>query len=191
MNKRIINLSLAVGIIFGLLAASPALLKANEVDKGKIPTDQLVESYKKLSWGAPVWDVNEAVQQLKDKGNTLWIDTRPASFFNKGTVRNAILLPYNKVGKTDNELTEESLAAALTTAGLDKGSAKIIFFCQGPKCHRSYNATFAAVTEWGYNPENIIWFRAGYPLLFKEIQANAKLKRKAKRYVCDASLKEL
>ena len=164
---------------------------AQEVGKGKIPADQLTATYKQLPWGSPVWDVKEAITMLKSDEEVLWIDTRPESFFTKGTVRGAVLLPYNKKESGDNGLTKESLAKALGDAGISKDSAKIIAFCQGPKCHRSYNATYIAVTEWGYNPENVIWFRAGYPYLLKEIKANPKLKRKAKKYISDSGVKQL
>ncbi len=168
-----------------------ASVSAQEVDKGKIPADQLASSFKQLPWGSPVWDVDEALAFLKGTEKALWIDTRPESFFKKGTVVDAVLLPYDKKGSDGNGLTQESLAKALTDAGLAADSAKIIAFCQGPKCHRSYNATFIAVSEWGYAPENVIWFRAGYPHLLKEIKGNAKLKRKAKKYISEAGLKTL
>ena len=166
-------------------------VNANEVDKGAIPGEHLSKSLKILPWNAAIWDVKEAVTQIKSDEKVLWIDTRPESFFTKGTVKNAILLPYNKTGKKGNDMTEETLAAAVSAAGLEKDTAKIIFFCQGPKCHRSYNASFIAITQWGYSPDNIVWFRAGYPHLMKEVQNNPKLKRKAKKYISDAGVKAL
>lgn len=41
------------------------------------------------------------------------------------------------------------------------------------------------------NAESVVWFRAGYPLLFKEVIWNVKLKRKAKKSVSDEGLKNL
>lgn len=165
---------------------------AQEVDKGKIPADQLTASFKKLAWGSPVWDIEEAIAALKKGEGVVWIDTRPESFFKKGTIHGASLLIYNKKGKEEeNTLTPESLEKTITEAGLTRDTATVAFFCQGPECHRSYNATHAAVTEWGYNPDNIVWFRAGYPLLFKVIKADPKLKRKAKRYISDEAVKQL
>ena len=175
--------------LFCLSFATP--IWAAEVGKGQIPADQLAKSYKTLPWGVPIWDVTEALPALKKGKDLIWVDTRPESFFKKGTVANAVLLIYNKKGKEENTLTPESLKKAMADKGFSKDSATIVFFCQGPKCHRSYNASFAAVTEWGYAPEKIIWFRAGYPFLFKEVQGNAKLKRKAKRYISDAGVKQL
>lgn len=181
-------------ILFSLLfvlMCMASMGQANEVAKGEIPGEHLSKSLKKLPWGAPIWDVKEAVSQLKSEEKVLWIDTRPESFFTKGTVRDAILLPYNISGKKGNDMTEETLATAISAAGLDKDTAKIIFFCQGPKCHRSYNASYIAITQWGYNPNNIVWFRAGYPHLMKEVQNNPKIKRKANKYISDAGVKQL
>ncbi len=189
-NTSFINPLFFVSLFICCLSFTTPLL-ANEVDKGKIPADQLEKSFKTLAWGVPVWDVPEAVTALKSGKDILWVDTRPESFFKKGTVANAVLLIYNKKGKEDNTLTPESLEKALADNNLTKENATIVFFCQGPKCHRSYNASFAAVTEWGYAPEKIVWFREGYPFLFKAIQADAKLKRKAKKFISDAGVKQL
>lgn len=177
--------------IFFISALLITTAQAQEVGKGKIPENQLAASYKKLDWGVSVWDVEEAVTQLKSKDKVLWVDTRPESFFKKGTVKGAILLPYNKTGADGNVMTAETLDKAVTDAGLDKATTKVIMFCQGPKCHRSYNATFKAVGEWGYKVENVVWFRAGYPLLFSEVKGNQKLKRKAKRYISEEGVKQL
>jgi len=164
---------------------------AQEVDKGKIPDAQLAASFTTLPWGAPIWDEQEAMAAMDGNEKILWVDTRPESFFKKGSVKDAVLLPYNKSGMPDDILTADSLAKALQQAGLDAGTAKVVFFCQGPHCHRSYNATYVAVTEWGYKPEQIVWFRAGYPLLLKKIKDDARLKRKAKQYLSSDGLKSL
>ena len=190
MTNKMLKPVFLTALFFFCLSLTVPLMAA-EVGKGKIPADQLVKSFKTLAWGVPVWDVPEAVAALKKSKDTLWVDTRPESFFKKGTVADAVLLIYNKKGKEENTLTPESLDKAIADKGLSKDTATVVFFCQGPKCHRSYNASFAAVTEWGYAPEKIIWFREGYPFLFKEVQGNAKLKRKAKRYISDAGVKQL
>jgi 3-mercaptopyruvate sulfurtransferase SseA len=144
-----------------------------------------------LDWGVKIWDVDEAVAMLKGGEKVLWVDTRPESFFSKGTVRGAVNIAYDKKGSPGDTLTSESLAAAITSAGLAKETAKVIFFCQGPKCHRSYNATYTAVTEWGYGAEQVVWFREGYPYLFKAVKEDAKLNRKAKAFVSDEGLTQL
>lgn len=190
MKQRMIQTTLLMALSLFCLSLSGQVMAA-EVGKGKIPAAQLDKSFKTLAWGVPVWDVPEAVAALKKGKDTLWVDTRPESFFKKGTVADAVLLIYNKKGMAENTLTPESLDKALADKGISKDNATIVFFCQGPKCHRSYNASFIAVTEWGYDPAKIVWFRDGYPFLFKEVQGNAKLKRKAKRYISEAGIKQL
>lgn len=181
-------LSLCI-IPLALMLTLPAT--ADEVNKGRIPSDHLVKSCKVLPWGVSVWDLDEATASLKAKEKVIWVDTRPESFFKKGTVRNASLMPYNKTGAKGNMLTPEKLQALIEKNGLDKSSAKVAFFCQGPKCHRSYNAAYVAVAEWGYSPENVIWFRDGYPNLFKGIKSDAKLRRRAKAYISQEGMSQL
>ena len=183
------SLWLTLGVVITIAASSGVW--ANEVEKGKIPAEHLAKSAKQLPWGAAIWDNGEAVQALKKGKGMLWIDTRPSSFFSKGTVRGARLMPYNKTGGQGNDLTRAGLETAIREAGLTKETAKIVFFCQGPKCHRSYNAAFVAIAQWEFLPANIVWFRDGYPNLFKEVKASGKLKRKAKRYLSDEALSQL
>jgi rhodanese-related sulfurtransferase len=128
---------------------------------------------------------------INNKEKAVWIDTRPDSFFKQGSVRNAVVLLFDKSATPGNGLNQAKLEAAIQAAGLSRDSAKVVFFCQGPECHRSYNAAYVAVTQWGFKPENVIWFRAGYPLLVKEIQADAKLKRKAATYLTDEAVANL
>lgn len=191
MQKKCFTLGLSLAFGCAMLLSTATTGFAKEVGKGEIPAAQLESSYKKLDWGAPIWDVQEAIASLDAGEKALWVDTRPASFFGKGSVRGAVDLPFDKTGAADNTLTAESLAAALEKAGLAKGSGKVIFFCQGPTCHRSYNASFVAIKEWGYAPEQIIWFRAGYPDLLQAIKTDDKLKRKAKKYISDEGVKDL
>ena len=188
---RRMNVFVCIIALGFLMLMNPMRIQAGEVNKGAIPGEHLAKSCKSLPWGAAVWDNPEAIVHLKSGDNVLWVDTRPASFFENGTVRGAVLLTYNKIGQDGNELTQDSLDAALASANIPKDSAKIVFFCQGPKCHRSYNASIIAVTEWGYDPDNVIWYRDGYPNLFKAVKADPKLKRKAKKYLSDDGLKQL
>ena len=163
---------------------------AEEVDKGKIPQDQLAAEYKQLPWGCPIWDESEAIEALLNTDNTLWVDTRPESFYKTGTVKGAVLLIYDKKDKPENTLNKASLESTLQQQKAGAAST-IVFFCQGPECHRSYNATYVAVTEWGYAPEQVVWFRAGYPLLLTAIKNDPKLKRKAKKLISDEGMNSL
>jgi hypothetical protein len=186
-SKSVLSACITFALLIGLFL--PAW--AEEVDKGKIPAEHLAQSCKVLPWGSPVWDAQEAMTCMNNKEKVLWIDTRPDSFFKQGSVRNAIVLLFDKSSTKDNGLTQAKLEAVIQSAGLTKDNAKIAFFCQGPECHRSYNATYVAVKQWGFKPENVVWFRAGYPLLVKEIQADAKLKRKAATYLTDEAVANL
>ena len=174
------------------LCLAATVVHGQEVDKGGIPEAQLEKTFKTLPWGAKIWDVDEAVAAMKNsESKVLWVDTRPKTFFDKGTVRNAKLLIYGKQGEAENTLTKEALLKAIQDAGFSLTDVKIAFFCQGPKCHRSYNATIVAINTWGFSASQIIWFRDGYPNLFKAIREDPKLKRAAKRLVSDSALKEL
>jgi rhodanese-related sulfurtransferase len=174
-----------------LLLFSIQIASAADVKKGEIPEDQLAPTYRTLPWGSIIWEVNDAVTALKKGENFLWVDNRPESFFKKGTVSGAVLLVYHNIANPENTLTEESLEKAIIDAGLSKESANIVFFCQGPQCHMSYNATQVAINDWGYSPEKIIWFRGGYPDLLKEVKNDPKLKRKAKKYLSEAGVNQL
>jgi hypothetical protein len=188
MLKKRFFLVLAFLLVFAFLSTP---LFAKEVSMAAIPADHVAKACKVLPWGVKVWDLEDAVSHLKAKDKFLWLDTRPETFFKKGTVRGAVLMSYNKSGAAGNDMTEDKLAAAIKAAGMTKDSAKLVFFCQGPKCHRSYNAAYIAVTRWGYKAENVVWYRDGYPALFKEVKHNPKIKRKAKRYISDDGFAQL
>ena len=161
-----------------------------EVAKGKIPAKFLDTALKSHPSGFSIWDVDESMQALKDKdGKYLWVDTRPGSFLKIGTVKDAIHLVCDQKGtavpedKHGPEITQERLMDAILTVDASPDAVKVIFFCQGPKCHRSYDAALRAIADYGLKPENIVWFRAGYPNLEKHITANPKLKRRINRYL--------
>jgi hypothetical protein len=59
----------------------------------------------------------------------------------------------------------------------------VIFFCQGPKCHRSYDAALRSVAEYGMAPSKVVWYRDGYPNLEKHILATPKLKKRISKYL--------
>jgi hypothetical protein len=186
-SKCVAQLMVVMG--FAIFLVGTAFAK--EVNKGEIPAEHLAKSCKKLPWGVAVWDLNEAIPVMNNGEKVLWIDTRPSSFFEKGTVRGAICMEYGRSGEAENQLNAKVLEEAVKKAGFTKENVKIAFFCQGPECHRSYNAAFVAVTQWGYSPQNVYWFRDGYPELFKDVKASAGLKRKAKTYLSDGAVSQL
>jgi hypothetical protein len=184
-------LSIMITVASAFILCMSVVSGAQEVDKGQISAEHLADSCKLLPWGCPVWDTQEALASMNSGVKALWIDTRPESFFKQGSVRNSLNLVFDKSTAGPNGLTKEKLQAAIQAAGLSEDSARIIFFCQGPECHRSYNASYVAVKEWGFKSENVVWFRAGYPLLLKEIQGDPKLKRRAVSYLTDEAIGDL
>ena len=168
---------------FMLLPSTSTAGTCTEVDKGKIPAEHLKAELRELPGGIRIWGVDDALPPLKSgDAKVVWVDTRPNSFYGEGSLKGALNLVYHKdeqlkfKGQTD-ALTEAALAAA---AGDD---STLVFFCQGPKCHRSYNAALHAVCAWGYPAERVVWFRDGYPLLLKRIEGNPKLKKRMFRYL--------
>lgn len=159
---------------------------AQEVDKGGIPASNLAKSLKTLSNGVAIWDEAEALAALDGKsGAVVWVDTRPKSFFDLGTLKGAILLPYDKKGR---EPKGSMTKADLENVQTKNPDAKIVIFCQGPECHRSYNACLRAVSEWGFKATQLVWFRAGYPDLLKAIEADPKLARKKTKYLVGSDI---
>ncbi|MBU1087527.1 MAG: hypothetical protein KKD05_08430 [Candidatus Omnitrophica bacterium] len=175
-------------VLSGMCFAQKAF---EEVNKGEIPGQFLDTTLKTHPLGFLIWDEKEVIDTFDSKKkNILWVDTRLLHLYKEGTVKGSVLLTYDK----NETLPEAELSETkvLTKASLLEEIAKIdpvlenvtvVFFCQGPKCHRSYNAALRAVQNWGFKPEQIIWFRAGFPLLFKYLKESPKLERKMNRYV--------
>lgn len=174
----------------GLVFAATECKECEEVAKGKIPAQFLDPSLKMLPSGIAVWDVEEAIVALKDKKEKyLWVDTRPGSFLDIGTTRNAVNLVCDLQGvpipeaDAPNAITKDKLLAAMKTINPDINSVTVIFFCQGPKCHRSYNAALRCVKDYGLGVDQAVWFRGGYPNLEKHILSDPKLKRRIAKYL--------
>lgn len=170
-------------VLFHLVILYAECKECVEVGKGKIPTEYLAKSVKELPSGIKIYDVPEAKANLNTP-NMLWVDTRPQSFFNSGTLKKSVLLVYDKKGKAvaandaKFELTEPSLLDAMAKVNSDVSQVTVVFFCQGPKCHRSYNAALRAVSDYKISSDKVVWFRAGYPAMIDHYQNNPKLKRK-------------
>lgn len=160
-----------------------------EVDKGKVPEKFLSQTVKILPNGIKIWDESEAINQLnKMNRRILWVDTRPSSMWSSGTLRGSKNLVYHKnekllFSREKNKLTRSALNR------LRRGKTKIVFFCQGPKCHRSYNAAIRSVQNWSLPASQVIWLRAGYPKIYKFIQSNPRLKRKMRKYLQGTTIK--
>ena len=194
MLKRQYVFPLAVGLMLvfwtGLIFATTECKECEEVAKGKIPVQFLDPSLKMLPPGIAVWDVEEAIPALKDKqAKYLWVDTRPGSFIEIGTTKNAVNLVCDLLGiaipeaDAPNAITKEKLFAAMKTIDPDINSVTVIFFCQGPRCHRSYNAALRCIKNYGLSVDQVVWFRGGYPNLEKHILSDPKLKRRMTKYL--------
>lgn len=194
MLRRQLTFFLAAGLIFlscaGLVFAATECKECEEVAKGKIPAQFLDPSLKMLPSGIAVWDVEEAIVALKNKkAKYLWVDTRPGSFLDIGTTKNAVNLVCDLQGvpipeaDAPNAITKDKLLAAMQKIDPETDSVTVIFFCQGPKCHRSYNAALRCVKDYGLGVDQVVWFRGGYPNLEKYILSNPKLKRRITKYL--------
>lgn len=180
------SLSFILILLFSLvLSAQADCPDCKEVAKGMIPEQFLAKHVKQLPSGIHIWDVEEAIPQLrKGETNILWVDTRPKSFFKMGTVKNAVLLVYDQEGvKVPEEnhgpaLTLEKLTQAMKALDPDPSKVTVVYFCQGPECHRSYNAALQSAQVYGLSPDKVVWFRDGYPHLEKAVMEDPKLKRR-------------
>ena len=174
----------------GLIFAATECKECEEVAKDKIPTQFLDPSLKMLPSGITIWDVEEAIPALKDKkAKYLWVDTRPGSFLDIGTTKNAVNLVCDLQGvpipeaDAPNAITKDKLLEAMQKIDPDVNSVTVIFFCQGPKCHRSYNAALRSLKDYGLGVDQVVWFRDGYPNLEKRILSDSKLKRRITKYL--------
>lgn len=194
MLKRQYVFSLAVGLMLlcctGLIFAATECKECAEVAKGNIPAPFLDPCLKMLPSGIAIWDIEEAIPALKAKqAKYLWVDTRPGSFLEIGTTKNAVNLVCDLQGiaipeaDAPNAITKDTLFAAMKTIDPDINLVTVVFFCQGPKCHRSYNAALRCVKDYGLGVDQVVWFRGGYPNLEKHILANPKLKRRITKYL--------
>jgi len=191
MKKLTLIISILASVIF---LSNLCFAQSQEVVKGGIPEEFLEKNLKTLPSGISIWDETETMSSLKgEEANVLLVDTRPRSFYKNGTFKRAVLLVYNKDEELSDAsrsetavLTKESLGSSMSEAGADK----VMFFCQGPKCHRSYNAALHSVSVWGLSADDVIWGRAGYPNLLKYVQSNPKSARKMNKYFKGAVLSQ-
>ncbi len=103
----------------------------------------------------------EALEQQFKAGNWALVDVRKdADIQNKGTIPGAYHAEYKfeaarYTGAT--KLTKEIVQRLL------ERYRGVVFFCNGPKCPRSFNACVAAAQFWGISSDRIRWYRGGVP----------------------------
>lgn len=192
MRRKTVTILLAMGIVLlsGTAFAAPECRECEEVAKEKIPEKYLDEGLKLLPSGIAVWDLEEALSAFGHKdAKYLWVDTRPGSFLKLGTIKGAVNLVCDLQGipipeaDAGNAISQEGLLAEMKKIAPDIHDVTVVFFCQGPKCHRSYNAALRSVREYGLGVDKVVWFRGGYPNLEKHILQDPKLKRRIKKYL--------
>ena len=96
--------------------------------------------------GATTIDVTEARKLFE--AEVPFIDVRKDKDWDAGRVPGAYHLDVDKA------LTRESLGEIV------KPDETVVFYCNGPKCHRSSRATTMAI-GWGYT--DVKYFRGGFP----------------------------
>lgn len=189
-NHVVILLLVVLSFVFSGIASALDCPECKEVAKGNIPKAHLVKALKTLPSGIRIWDNEEAIDALKDSNaKILWVDTRPKSFLKVGTLQPAVNLVCDLKGMPITgpdaaiAITKDRLIKEMKTIDSNIQNVTVSFFCQGPECHRSYNAALRCVTDYGLSPSKVIWFRDGYPNLEKFILENPKLKKKINRYL--------
>lgn len=89
----------------------------------------------------------EKAKALFDRG-VLFVDVRKNKDWDAGRIPGAEHLESKKA------FTEAALGELAPKDG------EVVLYCNGPKCHRSYNSTVKAV-GWGYS--KVYYFRDGFP----------------------------
>ncbi len=97
--------------------------------------------------GAVTVTAEELIKLVFSNPDIVLIDSRKKSEFLKGHIEGAVNILNTQMHQKDLE----AIAA-------DKNIA-ILFYCNGERCLRSYDAVSKAL-DWGYS--NIFWFRGGW-----------------------------
>lgn len=106
--------------------------------------------------GAEVVTVAQA-KALYDAG-VMFIDNRVIGEYTEGHIQNAISVPYKERSAKAVDFDPNADQFALLDKVREKTS-KLIMYCNGPSCWKSYKATKFAVQN-GY--KNVYWLRDGY-----------------------------
>ncbi len=97
--------------------------------------------------GTTVITTDDIYKLAASKPNLVIIDSRRKEEYEKGHIEGSISLLNTK-------MTQDNLKKLVATT-----DTPVIFYCNGARCMRSYNASKVAV-DWGY--KNIYWFRGGW-----------------------------
>ena len=97
--------------------------------------------------GATIVTAEEVIELITTEDGVVVIDSRRDEEYEKGHIETAITL-------LDSKMNELILSSHMTSK-----ETPVIFYCNGIRCMRSYNASVKALS-WGY--ENVYWFRGGW-----------------------------
>lgn len=125
--------------IFGALMLGALCVVSSATYAGKEPAPETVH-------GAETISVEKA-KSLFDKG-VVFVDVRKDKDWDAGRIPGAVHIESKKA------FTDASLGEVA------KKDQEIVLYCNGPKCHRSYNSTVKAV-DWGYS--KVYYYRDGFP----------------------------
>ncbi len=124
--------------IFPLLAFG--LMSTQAFSNSKEPLPETLEGTTKIT-------AEELIELFDKFDNLVLIDSRIPADKSAGYIEGAIALP-------NTETTVEALAKHIPSK-----TTPVAFYCNGPKCGRSYKAAKIAIKA-GY--KNIYWFRGGW-----------------------------
>lgn len=108
-------------------------------------------------------EVISFLQNQVSNGTGLLIDARVPDWYAKGTIPGAVNVPFSTLGPESGYQSQilQALGASESGGGLDFSNAlELTIFCNGPWCGQSHHA-IAALTEAGYPPEKIKYYRGG------------------------------
>lgn len=114
-----------------------------------------------LSQGVKQVSIVEA-KQLFDQG-AIFLDARKAIDMARGKIKGSLKASYKDKGGNKNKIMnwDKSKDSYMKdNLPLDKNT-KIITYCNGPKCWKSYKLAVVLVNEHGY--KNVNWLRDGFP----------------------------
>jgi len=97
--------------------------------------------------GAKIVKTQGLYELVMSQEKLVIIDSRLYKEYNKGHIQGSISLQ-------DNLMSENKLKDYVPTK-----STPLLFYCNGIRCFRSYNASNKAL-KWGYT--NIYWYREGW-----------------------------
>jgi len=119
--------------VLGLVTAGPALA-GKKLTPNSLP-------------GATVVDADQVKAMIDKKEKVLVVDARVESEYKEAHLPGAVNIPQPKMDALKDRLPADK-------------THPLLFYCNGPKCWKSYRASKKAL-EWGYT--QVYWFRGGIP----------------------------